>query len=101
MVNLYVMQDRVSGVFGAVFESSNDESVKRDFLNIASNPNIPDYAVSDTVIVHLGSFDQDVRNPSIISAGVPRIVFRGDDIEIRKVRERISLASVSESVESV
>lgn len=98
MINLYVMQDRVSGAFGAVFESSNDETVKRDFINLASNPNIPDYAVCDTVVIHLGAFDQDVRNPTIISAGVPRVVFRGDDIEIRKARERFSSVSDSESV---
>ena len=90
MMNLYVMQDRVSGAFGSVFESANDDSVKRDFINIVSNPNIPDFAVSDTVVIHLGFFDQDERNPSICSAGVPRVVLRGDDNEIRKVREKIS-----------
>lgn len=98
MMNLYVMQDRVSGAFGSVFESTNDETVKRDFINIASNPNIPDYAVSDTVVIHLGCFDQDERNPSICSVGVPRVVLRGDDIEIRKIRERIASAPAGDSV---
>lgn len=98
MVNLYVIQDRVSGVFGSVFECSNDETVKRDFINLASNPSVPDYAVSDSVVIYLGSFDQDQRNPSISSAGIPRVVLRGDDIEIRKVRERNAAASSCDSV---
>lgn len=89
MMNLYVIQDRVSGAFGPVFESTNDETLKRDFMNLAANPNIPDYAVSDSVVIHLGSFDQDERNPSICSVGVPRVVFRGDDNEVRKMREKI------------
>lgn len=95
MMNLYVMQDRVSGAFGPVFESTNDETVKRDFLNIASNVSIPEYAIFDTIVIHLGSFDQDERNPSIFSAGVPRIVMRGDDNEVRKVREKISVEASS------
>lgn len=98
MMNLYVMQDRVSGAFGSVFESTNDETVKRDFINLAANPNVPDYAVSDTVVIHLGYFDQDERNPSICSVGVPRVVLRGDDNEVRKIRERIASTPSSDSV---
>lgn len=98
MVNLYVMQDRVSGAFGAVFESSNDETVKRDFINLASNPNVPDYAVRDTVVIHLGIFDQDVRNPSISSVGVPRVIIRGDDLEVCKVLERLNSEADTESI---
>lgn len=98
MINLYVMQDRLSGAFGSVFESANDETVKRDFINIVSNPDIPDYAVFDTVVIHLGSFDQDEKNPSIQSAGIPRVILRGDDIEIRKARERAVSTDAADSV---
>lgn len=94
MMNLYVMQDRVSGAYGAVFESPNDETVKRDFLNLASNASIPEYAIRDTLVIHLGSFDQDEKNPSIQSVGIPRVILRGFDHEVCKVRER----AVSEDV---
>ena len=88
-MNLYVMQDRVSGSFGNLFEAVNDESVIRDFKNLICNPNIPDYVVYDTVVLHLGSFNQDMKNPAIVPAVIPTVVFRGDELEFRKIREKI------------
>ena len=98
MTNLYVMQDRVSGAFGAVFESPNDETVKRDFINLASNAAIPEYAIRDTLVIHLGSFDQDEKNPSIQSVGIPRVILRGFDHEVCKARERAVSADAPDTV---
>lgn len=88
-MNIYVMQDRVSGQFGQIFEAQNDSVVRRDFRQIAENYNIPGHLVADTVIFLLGSFNQDADHPAIFCNTLPKIILRGDDPEYVEIRKAV------------
>lgn len=90
-MKLYVMMDRVSGVFGNVFEDHNDAAVKRAFKNVVDSGSIPRHVALDTVVFCLGDFIQDSTQPHIDSC-IPYVVLRGDEYEYSGACEAASAA---------
>lgn len=77
---LYLVQDTVSGAFGAPFFARSDEQVRRDFSNMVSAGSVPDYVIRDSTILCFGVFHEDKVNPRFDLYDVPRVVLRGGDV---------------------
>lgn len=83
--NLYVMQDRVSGVFGGIMDVPNDETLCRNMIEMMADPVIPEHAVRDCVVWRIGEFIPEGANFGVVGC-VPEIVLRGDEPRVQVAR---------------
>lgn len=84
---IYVFMDSVSRSFGEPFTMANVAELRRHFEQLVRNPDIPDYVIRDTVVVHLGSFVLDPDNPVIVPEKIPVVVLRGDSYHVEEIRK--------------
>lgn len=85
---LFVMVDTVSGLFGEPFTMANVAEMRRQFDQIVQNPAVPNYAIRDTVVVHLGTLNADIENPCVVPAPVATVVLRGDAYNVEEIRKQ-------------
>lgn len=86
---LYMMQDVVSGAFGAPFLAHSDAVVRRDMMRVAGDPAVPASYVYDTIVLCFGTFNGDLTSPRFEMFDVPTTVLRGDSDEFKNVRRQI------------
>lgn len=79
--NLYVMQDRVSHVYGEVLESENDATMRRSFKNVVGHMYASGVPVKDVIVYRIGSIDKSKLIPVIHADPVSEVVLRGDESE--------------------
>lgn len=70
-------------------------AVNRDLSLMVNNPDIPYEYIRDTVVMQFGTFNQDPVNPAFDLFDVPQIIWRGDSIEVRELRENLDCSSDS------
>lgn len=88
---IYVFMDSVSRNFGEPFTMANDAELRRHFVQMVRNVDIPAFAIRDTIVLHLGTFVPDSENPVIIAENIPTVILRGDSYDVEKIREGISV----------
>lgn len=85
---IYVFVDSVSQNFGEPFTLANAAELRREFRKLCENPAVPDYAVRDTIVLHLGTFYPDAVNPRIEPLPVPVTALRGDVFDVDEIRRQ-------------
>lgn len=94
---IYVFMDTVSRGFGEPFTMANDAELRRQFEHMVKDSAIPAYAIRDTVVVHLGTFEPNADHPHIVPDAVPFTVLRGDSFNVDEIRRQISSVDASTS----
>lgn len=93
---VYVMFDSVAQNFGEPFTMANSAEMRRSFEQTVKNPAVPEYAIRDVCVLHLGTFIPDPDNPRIIPVAVPNVEVRGGNYNVEEIRRQdSSLASAA------
>ena len=83
--NIYVIQDRVSGIFGCIMDVPNDETLCRNMIQMLADPAIPEHVVRDCVVWRIGEFIPEGPNFGVVGC-VPEVVLRGDEPRVQVAR---------------
>lgn len=95
---VYIMQDRISCVYGEIFESPNDAFMIRSFKKaIEASKALGDFFREDIVVLHLGSLIKEEHNVRFVPCEIPHIVCKGSDFDVC-TREATAVAPAADSV---